>query len=142
MNTTAIQEFEHHAARAFFACAWADACEEAGEASILSGNEILDIMPTEVDPAADHAARTLRLDFERLNGCTIADALVRIEAEADGDREPTVEMFGHYCAMQAMGHGVGLYDAFGSVSSEFTVPYVEFGSHSLALDYFTYATED
>lgn len=140
MNTT--QEFEHHAARAFFASAWADACEEAGEAHIMSGAEILDIMPAEIDTAAVHAARTLRMDFERANGVTIDDALARIEEKANGDRSPTAEMFGHYCAMQAMGHGVGLNDAFGSVSKEFTVPYVEFGSHSLALDYFTHTVED
>lgn len=140
MNTT--QDFEHHAARALFGSAWADACEEAGEAHILSGAEILDIMPVEIDTAAFHAARTLRMDFERANRCTVADALARIEAEADGDREPTAEIFGHYCAMQAMGHGVGLSDAFGSVSSGFAVPYVEFGSHSLALDYFTHTSED
>jgi hypothetical protein len=39
--------------------------------------------------------------------------------------------------MQAMGHGVGLDDAFGPKARDIVrVPYVEFGSHSLSKDYF------
>lgn len=34
-------------------------------------------------------------------------------ASPGGDRDPTEENFGWYAAMQAMGHGVGLNDAFG-----------------------------
>lgn len=131
--------FIHHAARAFFASAWADACEEAGESSMLSGQEILHIMPEEIDPAATHAAAALVMAFEEANKCSIADAQAWFEANADGseDREPSIEMFGHYAAMQAMGHGVGISDAFGSVQGKrFTIPYIEFGSYSLEKDYF------
>ncbi|WP_429498802.1 hypothetical protein ACQUFY_05760 [Robbsia andropogonis] len=54
-----------------------------------------------------------------------------------GDRARTPEMLGHYLAMQAMGTGVGLHDAFGKVAYEtIHVPYVEFGAHSLSRDYF------
>jgi hypothetical protein len=54
----------------------------------------------------------------------------------DADRDLTPELFGHYLAMQAMGHGVGL-ESFGrAVRDAINVPYVEFGSHSLECDYF------
>jgi len=135
---TIEQEFELHAARAFFASAWADACEEAGEEATLSGREIMSVMPETVDPAAVHAARTLRFDIERANGKTVAQLMAYIIAQPDkGDRPRTPEYFGHYAAMQAMGHGVGLHDAFGgTVYENVRVPYVEFGSHSLEKDYF------
>lgn len=130
------EEFEMHAARAFFASAWADACDETGP-GIGSGVEIMEAMPDTIDPAAINAARTLRMDIERINGASVARLMRRIEKIADGDRPATMESFGHYAAMQAMGHGVGLYDAFGSeVYASVKVPYCEFGSHSLARDYF------
>ena len=130
-------EIELHMARAFFASAWADKCEESGHASILSGCEILDIMPDEIDSAAIDAARNLRMDIERVNSRTIVELLAWIRSVADGDRDATAEFFGHYCAMQAMGHGVGLSDAFGhEVYERVRVPYLEFGSHSLQRDYF------
>lgn len=129
-------EFEKHAARAFFASAWADACDEAGP-GIDAGVEIMDVMPDTLDPAAVHAARTLCMDMERKNGKPMAELLAWIQTVADGDRPATAENFGHYAAMQALGHGVGLYDAFGrKVYEAIRVPHVEFGSHSLERDYF------
>lgn len=133
----ANKEFEHHAARAFFASAWADQCEESGQESMLIGKEIMSLMPAETDPAATHAARTLRMDIERTNGRSVADLMEWIKARADGDRPATLEFFGHYAAMQAMGHGVGMGDAFGSeVRERIHVPYVEFGAYSLEREYF------
>ena len=130
------KEIELHMARAFFASAWADMIEENGGAARFSGREIMDMMPDEIDPAAIHAARTLRMDMERANGRPIADILAAAIEAHDGDRPATAEFFGHYCAMQAIGHGVGLYDAFGrAVYESVRVPYVEFGSHSLEKDY-------
>lgn len=134
MNET--EEFEMHAALAFFASAWADACDEMGP-GIGPGVEIMDAMPDTIDPAAINAARTLRMDIERINGASVARLMRRIEKIADGDRPAMMEYFGHYAAMQAMGHGVGLGDAFGSdVYASVQVPYCEFSSHSLARDYF------
>ena len=131
------EEFELHAAKAFFASAWADAADESEESPIGAGTEIFDVMPDEIDPAAMHAARTLRMDMERENGLSIGDLLGLIERDGDGDRPNTIDHFGHYAAMQAMGHGVGLNDAFGpDVYEAIKVPYVEFGSHSLSRDYF------
>ena len=132
---TEIAEFCLHASRAFFASAWADQIEENGQ-SFAPQTEIMSVMPGTVDPAAEHAARTLHMDLERVNGKSIDQLMTIIERDGDGDRENTVEHFGHYAAMQAMGHGVGLYDAFGSeVYGTIKVPYVEFSSCSLEKDY-------
>lgn len=142
MNTH--DTIKHHMALAFFGSAYADAAEEAGEP--LRG-EIMDQLPDETDPAAYHAADTLTNDILRHHKFdTLADLMARIEEivaeHGGGDRPVTEEMIGHYCAMQAMGHGVGLYDAFGSaVYDTIHVPYCEFSSMSLEKDYFTESEE-
>jgi hypothetical protein len=135
---TPIEQFELHAARAFFASAWADACEESEQSGLIAGAEIFDVMPVELDPAAVHAARTLRMGIEAANMATIPALMTYIiEQDDQGDRPRTLQYFGHYAAMQAMGHGVGLHDAFGQwVYDHVRVPYCEFGSHSLSRDYF------
>lgn len=133
-NNIANREFERHAARAFFASAWANAKEEAGES--MAGVEIMDILPQRVGPAATHAARILRMDMERENHASIADMMQIVRQHGAGDRHTTLKFFGHYAAMQAMGHGVGLRDAFGAkVSQRIKVPYMEFSSASLEKDY-------
>lgn len=123
-------QFILHASRAFFASAWADAIEESGE--------IMEQMPSEIDPAAIHAAETLLNDMLRANGVEAASTLLLMIGASEGDRPATMEYFAHYAAMQAMGHGVGLANAFGHDASERVhVPYVEFGDYSLEKDYTT-----
>jgi len=130
---TMKKEFIHHAAKAFFASAWADMVEENG--ATLHG-EIMDQMPSKIDPSAIHAANTLLMDIERANGKTLSELFGIVQEIGQGDRPNTMEYFGHYCAMQAMGHGVGLHDAFGcEVYEGIKVPYVDFGQHSLEKDY-------
>lgn len=139
---TLSEQFQHYAALAFFASAWAEAAEESDSIPWPPGAEIMAYMPEETDPAAIHAARTLCFDIERVNGKTIDQLMAFIESDGNGDRSNTVEMFGHYAAMQAMGHGVGLHDAFGSDLAEvIKVPYCDFGSHSLEKDYFQQVAE-
>lgn len=87
--------------------------EFSEETAMLSGREIMDIMPDDIDPAAEHAAWTLQFDIERENRASVAQLLESIEDIAKGDRPVTMGYFAHYCAMQSMGHGVGLHDAFG-----------------------------
>ena len=123
-------QFLHHAARAFFASAWADQMEENG---VTLRGEILAQLPADTDPAAIHAARTLLHDMLRANGAQDAGALLA-RCPDEGDRPHTRATLGHYSAMQAMGHGVGLGDAFGDHDC-LIVPYIEFGSHSLEKDY-------
>jgi hypothetical protein len=128
-------------ARAFFACAWAEMQEE-NEVS-LYGCEIMDVMPEEIDPAASHAAFTLACGLRIENKVTTLeelfdfarDTFISAEGYQGADRPLTPELFGHYLAMQSMGAGVGL-ESFGRcVRDAITVPYVEFGSHSLEKDY-------
>jgi len=138
---TISEEIRHNMARAFFASAWADACEESGNSGMMSGRDILDIMPDELDPAAVQAARTLEtglLAANRQFTCLagILDYLQTVAPEG-GDRDRTAEMLGHYLAMQAMGHGVGLDDAFGRAAYDaIRVPYHEFSWCHLDRDYF------
>ena len=133
-NKQQFELFVRYASLAFFASAWADQQEENGHS--LRG-EIMDQIPDIVDPAAIHAAVTLAMDMERINFKSVAKMMEDIAHIADGDRPATMEYLGHYAAMQAMGHGVGLHDAFGrDVYKLIKVPYIEFGSYSLEQDYF------
>ena len=133
-NKQQFDLFVHYASLAFFASAWADQQEENGYSL---GGEIMDQIPDTIDPAATHAAVTLAIDMERINSKSITEMMEDIESIGDGDRPETMEYFGHYAAMQAMGHGVGLQDAFGYDVYELTkIPYIEFGAHSLERDYF------
>lgn len=136
-NITDKEQFMHYAALAFFASAWAEQCEDSGNEEMLSGQEIMQIMPHDIDPSAIEAAQSLLNKMELQNNRAIEDMLAYIEDNDDGDRDPTIEFFGHYAAMQAMGTGVGLRDAFGKdVSEVIRVPYIDFGEYSLEKDYF------
>lgn len=130
------QQIKHGMALAFFASAYADQADKAGEP--LRG-EIMDQLPDEIDPAALHEADALTRDMVRANGKPLAN-IYRDAEECDNegaDRELEPELFGHFCAMQAMGHGVGL-ESFGNVVRDSVrVPHVEFGLYSLEIDYFT-----
>lgn len=146
-----LSEIQEGMARAFFVSAYADQYDECPNPPFnAQGVEWMDAAPDETDPAAIHAAVNLTHGLARLNsGRTPEDlfALAQAIQESDlyrhgpqylqGDRELTHDMFGHYLAMQAMGHGVGLGDAFGQlVRDAIKVPYVEFGGYSLERDYF------
>lgn len=137
---TITEQIKHGAALAFFASAYADQADECDQS--LTG-QIMDQLPDEIDPAALHAADTLATQMLIANGLKspvfdFESLYLRAEelSTEGGDRELTPELFGHYCAMQAMGHGVGL-ESFGyAVRGHFTVPYVEFSFCSLEKDYF------
>ena len=138
-----IEQIEYAMARAFFCSAYADMAEEADTrkakrlVTSMSGRDWMDVLPDGTDPGAVHAAKTLMNDMASRNLSGV-QALWHVSTTmANGDRTCTPENFGHYCAMQAMGHGVGLGDAFGQdVYEKVIVPHVEFGSHSLQKDYF------
>lgn len=137
-------QIRHGMALAFFASAYADQAEECDQPL---GGEIMEQLPATIDPSAVDAATTLEFqlisahkynDETASQDAKLCALWVRVESKssADGDRTCTPELFGHYCAMQAMGTGVGL-ESFGYDAGEaITVPYVEFGSHSLEADYF------
>jgi hypothetical protein len=134
MTTSDIKtEILQSMAKAFFACAWADQCEESGNAHILSGKDVFDVMPQGIPQEAFHAATTLQFDLERENKTDIVSLYEANKGEDKYNVSP--EMWGHIVAMQSMGHGVSLAD-YGVAWDALTVPYVEFGSHSLSRDYF------
>ena len=112
-------EILEHMARAFFGTAWADWEDQYGEGT--GGMEVMEVMPDEIDPAASQAAGSLVESLEALHGKRIEDIFeeaVKLSGD-DGDRPKTPEMFGHYAAKGALGHGVSLYDAIGRKAAEF-----------------------
>lgn len=133
-------EILEHMAKAFFACAWADYSEQVGP-HYAAGAEIMDVMDDEIDPAATKAAAGLAASLEKAHGLPISEifrqAVVISVANGAGDRERNPEMFGHYAAMGAMGHGVGLWDALGDAACKFVegksehYHYVEFSMYDL-----------
>jgi hypothetical protein len=85
--------------KAFFADAFATMVEEQGF-NFPSGSDIMDYIPEGIDKGAQGHARLLYLKM-----------CIKFTDEFMESIEHTVwEEFGHYCAMQAMGHGVGLSD--------------------------------
>ncbi|WP_247537479.1 hypothetical protein [Ralstonia pseudosolanacearum] len=148
---TPEQEIKAAMARAFFVSAYADAWDDAqqwgGVAADINpaGRDWMELAPEETDPAALRAADTLAMDVLRANAWvnSLPELLTFLQSSIPhgGERPRTAKMLGHYLAMQAMGSGVGLCDAFGKAAHEtILVPYVEFGAHSLFRDYFsTYA---
>lgn len=114
-------------ARAFFVCAWADAMEEAGK---LPGQcELMDIAPETSNQALDEAKK-LYFEIEAENDIHLDEfvppgftdgseedeyVLPGFVPSEDGNPEEeelqpwdteAAEQFGHYLAMEAMGHGV------------------------------------
>jgi hypothetical protein len=106
----------HGIARAYFASAWADKQEEDPDGMNLSGLEITEVMPQELDPEAFEAAAELATALCQCNAvATLAELYARAQEIPKGkyaDRELEPELFGHYLGMEGMGHGVGL-DSFG-----------------------------
>lgn len=137
-SKTTAEQIKRGMALAFFATAFADMREEQGDP--MTG-EIMDQLPADIDPAALKAADTLTAglidsftfkepglnETQKLAVIYMYASNLLAEDPCDADRELTPDSFGHYCAMQAMGQGVGL-ESFGDrVCNGFSVPYVEFG---------------
>ena len=117
-------------AKAFFTSAYADLMDDLG--SPMQG-EIMDQLPTEIDPAAITAAKTLYKEFEANLGLKLDDAYVKLHGiDMMPDQDP--ETFGHYAAMQAMGHGVGLWEYCCSQLHS-KVPYLEFSQYDFENSY-------
>lgn len=112
------------AAKALFGDAWAKSDEEAVElygdqgyeSQIGPGVEIFAVMP-EVPLYAYFAATHFMGLLEANNGKSIP-VLIGMALEADGKQDELVgeefweyvRSFGHYTAMQAVGHGIGWFD--------------------------------
>lgn len=149
LNTSGTAlEVKKGMARAFFLSAYASAYEEAPDTSkkkqklgYVGGRNWDDIAPKDNDEAAEGAAEDLAEQLQKDNGASdLADLYhkaMEVKEFCRGDRDLTPDLFGHYLAMQAMGHGVGLDTAFGDAVHDLVkVEYQEFGMGHLAKDYF------
>jgi hypothetical protein len=104
--------------RAAFLCEWADAAEEAGEN--LSGCEIDDIAPadtpqeylqwadTSIAAIEKHISMSMWEAFRR---ATLVPAIKTWEQTTDPLDDDDAATFGHYVAMEFMGHGVSWSDS-------------------------------
>ncbi len=112
------------AARAFYVSAWADDAEERGD--LPDGGDLMDKAPATPRDATAFATKFID-KVEEANHASVADLLVKA-AKADGKKPaaPTeyARLFGHYIAMQAMGHGVSWWDDHARF--ELFLPDVEF----------------
>lgn len=129
-KTNTRDEIIHHMSLAFFACAWADYSEQVGP-HYPAGCEIMDEMPGDTDPSALRAAKDLADEMEKMNRTTLAELLKRAQRAPGGDRPCDAEHFGHYAAMQAMGHGVGLESVCDEEEANIQLPYMEFTMYDL-----------
>lgn len=100
--------FIRAAARAFFVSSWAYAVEQHG-GRFAPGTELMDAAPATPDVVMLHAASFLGA-LERTNGVCLAVIWHRAQLGDDHRRTPTLEDFGHYLAMEAMGSGVAWTD--------------------------------
>src|SRR5271169_4337033 len=108
-------------ARALFVDAWARNEEEKGRS--LRG-ELMDQAP-KTNRAAKKKAEELAAQISRLNGVILAhlyDHAIRVPGRHLS--VPTPRLFGHYLAMQAMGHGVSWFDDHPTF--DLKVPRIEF----------------
>jgi hypothetical protein len=151
-QTGTALEVKQGIARAFFISAYAEAWEEAPDSSenkrqlgSVAGVDWAVFAPKKNDPAAERAAEALAVMLQKDNGAAdLADLYHKAwkaKGEAKelcrGDKDMTAHNFGHYLAMQSMGHGVGLDTAFGdAVYDMVKVAYLEFGHLHLDGVYF------
>lgn len=122
-------EIREAMAKAFFATAWADYEEQVKHES-LAQTEIMDVLPDNIPESAYAAADNVIGTIEKSTGRKISD-LYNEAKEAPGDhyKEPDEDSFGHYLAMQAMGHGVSWSDDHPDLT--FDVPRVEYSYYDL-----------
>ena len=110
-------------ARTLYVQAWADRQEERGR-RFAPGTELMDVAPKTPRYAKDQAWRLVGM-VEGANNMEINALYAQVLRNSGRKDTPTREFqFGHLLAMQALGHGVGLSDAF--MGHGVTVPDFEF----------------
>lgn len=130
--------FIEGAARAFFVSAYADFCEDqAGKSddaadatyyiSAGPGEDWADVAPSETPANAYALAGELWAGLYHLNGKAGPYTLANNAEAADG-KPIDAEEFGHYLAMEAMGHGVSWFDDHATF--EIKVPSIECHLHT------------
>lgn len=111
-------EIIESAARAFYVSWWANEQENKKGFRGFGGGDLIDIAPRTPRNVLTFA-RAFIADFEKTNGVRADQMYERAKAlaEAPGGmhyarRDPSPDLFGHYTAMQAMGHGVAWSDDY------------------------------
>lgn len=112
-------------ARAFFVERWAQREEEKGRSH--GGEELMDVAPATSPKAKAHAKKFAAQVVAANGGRTIRE--LYNEAQAANRRagisgRGAEAEFGHYLAMQAMGHGVSWFDD--NAKFDLKVPHTEF----------------
>lgn len=145
--------FIEGAAKAFFADAFASLYEEwcsSGEEipDIFDGHvpgpgsDWMDYIP-EVPTACYVEAGMLWEKIANLNNSNMYHIVTRALEAADIPTDPEeIELFGHYMAMQAMGHGVSWFDdhpefqvGYDADKKDFSVPYHEYTFCNLPVEF-------
>lgn len=134
INYKVMRAMEDAIARALFVDAWASRQEQLAEEGkkhvSLGGKELMDIAP-KTNAEAKRAAQQLVGRIEQLNGWGLA-AIFNQAVKQGGSDDP--KKFGHYLAMESLGHGVawtddepefGLPDVLGKLKP-FKLPHIEF----------------
>lgn len=112
------EEILESIARTLFVCAMADAIENpeselyGSPQGASHGQDWFDTVTDETPASADVAAEKIVADFETVNGWTVETAAIAWLALAKpyAVRTHNADSFGHYLAMEYLGHGVGLWD--------------------------------
>ena len=126
-------------ARTLYVSSYADACENEEAFGDLvfdrseaagSGEDWLETVRSATPPAALKTAQDIVSDFEASNKRTLEDACaewLRVAYDKIPLFDADEQTFGHYLAMQALGHGVGLWDEVDQPEgSAFDVGFYEF----------------
>lgn len=112
-------------ARAMFVTTWADRMEERGLGHKLAGQELMDIAPKTSRDALAAAKKLATMFAEANEGASMNDLYARalnVAGKHGGDTSP--HSFGHYMAMEAMGHGVSWTDDHPEF--KVNIPYFEY----------------
>jgi hypothetical protein len=107
-DNTFIEEFSEGAARAAFVSSWADRQEERGKT--YPGRDLMDVAPSTPLSAYVWAGKLIG----RLEAANNANIWMIGSRAAKADRVAWKRFdgveFGHYMAMEALGHGVSWFD--------------------------------
>lgn len=112
-------------ARAMFVTTWADRMEERGLGHKLSGQDLMDVAPKTSRDALAAAKKLAAMFAEANEGASMNDLYARalnVAGAHKGDTSP--HSFGHYMAMEAMGHGVSWTDDHPEF--KVNIPYFEY----------------
>ncbi len=137
----------HHAARAFFVSAYADYCENEprGEscARASCGDDWMDIAPEATPLEAYVLAGEMWASIEAASKINMFALAARANQADGGEYEIgddfDAEHFGHYLAMQYMGHGVSWFDDHEEFEIE--IPYSEVSYLSFDFECYHYEAE-